>query len=494
MHKLFTEKAKLASFIVVLLLVCCQCLKVEGQTRMVRGIVYDGFGEIVIGATVKVKGTTKGVSTGANGRFQLSIGSSDRILVFSSIGFKTKEVPVSGESDLKVVLTESASMLNEVVVDGYGSAKKADLTGSVGSVKMPDILNAPVKSFDEALAGRIAGVQVTSQEGQPGSNIEVVIRGYNSINQTNAPLYVIDGFPMEDPSSSVVNPINSLDPADIESINVLKDASATAIYGSRGANGVIVITTKKGKVGTPTITYNGYYGFQQSNKRLAVLSPYEFVKLQNEIDPILTARLYGYQDEWKDYVFDPEPYRGLRGINWEDQVMRSAGMYNNYLSLAGGTDKTKYSASVSHINQDGIIINSGFRRAQGRFSLDQQVSDKLKFGLVSTYSDTKYYGTSTSSETYNNEINLLFSVWAYRPVAVNPSVNLLDIPNDPEIEQSSEFRFNPILSARNELRETYANSFTSNVFADYEINGHLKLRVAGGISRGAEKLIYLTTR
>lgn len=488
MRKFITNRKNLSCILLTILVVCLQSLDAEAQMRVLRGIVKDSYGEALIGATVKVKGAARGVSTGIDGRFQLSITPQDKILVFSSIGYTSKEVAIGSGSDLNVVLTESASTLNEVVVDGYMPVKKSDLTGSVGSVKMNDILKAPVKSFDEALAGRIAGVQVTSQEGQPGSNIEIVIRGYNSINQTNTPLYVIDGFPMEDPGSSVVNPLNSIDPNDIESIDILKDASATAIYGSRGANGVVVITTKRGKEGKPVITYNGYYGFQQSNKRLAVLSPYEFVKLQNEIDPVNTANLYGYLDEWKDAVFDAELYRGLKGINWEDQVMRTAGMYNNHIALAGGTEKTKYNASLSHINQDGIIINSGFRRAQGRFSLDQEVSDKLKIGFNSTYSDIKYYGTATSSETYNNEINLLFSVWAYRPVTGDPTVDLLDVTNDPEVEQSSDFRFNPVLTAKNELRENYTNSFTTNAFADYLINKNLKLRVAGGISRGGREV------
>src|SRR5690606_38564859 len=253
-----------------------------------------------------------------------------------------KAIVIGSQSEFNVVLNESVSQMSEVVVIGYGTVQRSDLTGSVGTVNVVDLQKAPVKTFDEALGGRIAGVQVTSSEGQPGSGIDITIRGNSSITQSNYPLFVIDGFPVESAGDQAVNPLNTIDPNDIESIDVLKDASATAIYGARGANGVVMVTTKRGKTGAPVVTYNTYYGLQQNNKRLESLNPYEFVKLQWEIDTVRTKSLYLSNGKTLDY------YKGVEGINWEDQVTRTAPMSNHYLNLAGGTDKTKYSATLSY--------------------------------------------------------------------------------------------------------------------------------------------------
>ncbi|TZF81830.1 TonB-dependent receptor [Pedobacter sp. BS3] len=476
MRKVITNRKKLAGLALVWLLAMCQCLQVSAQSRVVKGSVTDAQGEPLIGVTVLIKGTSQGVSTGASGRFQINLTSSQQTLVFSLLGYETKEVNAGTGADVNVVLKETVSNLNEVVVIGYGTAKRSDLTGSVGSVKMTDLQKAPVKSFDEALAGRVAGVQVTSSEGQPGASIDVVVRGYNSVTQNNAPLYVIDGFPMEDPNNSVVNPLNTIDPNDIESIDILKDASATAIYGARGANGVVMITTKKGKLGAPVITYNGYYGFQNSNKRMDVLSPYEYVKLQYEIDSTKTKSFYLQNGQ-----LSLDSYKNVDGINWEDEITRTAPMQNHYLSLAGGTTKTKYSVSLSHLGQDGIIMSSGYNRTQGRASLDQEVSKRLKVGFNTAYSAMKMYGQPTSTSNFSNTINLLYSAWAYRPVAVSSSDNLLNEGLDPE---ATDYRYNPILTTQNELRETYTNSFNANGYAVYDITNDLSLKIQGGVNRG----------
>ena len=416
---------------------------VMAQTK-VSGTVNDDQGEILTGVSVLVKGTKISTTTNQDGKFQITLPAGSTTLVFSYLGYETKEALASG-GDLKISLKSSVSTLNDVVVIGYGTTTKKDLTGSVGTVSISDLQKAPVKSFDEALAGRVAGVQVTSSEGQPGSAINITIRGNNSVTQSNYPLVVIDGimFDQLESSAATINPLNSIDPNDIESISILKDASSTAIFGSRGANGVIMVTTKRGKEGTPVITYNGWFGLQENTKRVQSLSPYEFVKLQNEIDPIRTKNLYFINN------MTLENYRGLKGINWEDEVTRVAPMQNHYMSLTGGTKKTRYSASFSYNNQDGILLNSGFNRLIGKFSLDQEVSDRLKVGMTATYSGVKNYGSPTSTGNFSNEINLLFSVWAFRPLAVNPNINLLDLANDPEVEQASNFTFNPVLTVKN---------------------------------------------
>lgn len=481
MQQFFTKNKEWLPRGMSFLFFMCLSFAALAQVRTVGGTVADLKGDPLIGVVIQLKGTKTTTSTGQNGSFQIKLPEGNQVLVFRYIGYEDKAVVVGANNTLKVTLRESVSQLNDVVVIGYGTATRKDLTGSLASVNMSDLQKAPVKSFDEALAGRIAGVQVTSSEGQPGSPIEITIRGNNSITQLNYPLVVIDGFPMEDPNNSVVNPLNTLDPNEIESIDVLKDASATAIYGARGANGVIMVTTKRGKLGAPVINYNGYFGLQENNKRMGLLGPYEFVKLQNEIDPIRTKALYFKEGRTL------ESYKDLKGINWEDEVTRIAPMQNHYISLSGGTDKTKYSASLSHTGQDGIILNSGFKRTQGKLSLDQVVSDKLKVGLNATYSDFKNYGSPTSTGNFSNELNMLFSVWAFRPVAVSPDVNLVEIPNDPEVEQSGNFTFNPVLTAQNELRETYSTSFTTNGYLEYAIIKDLKFKVTGSFNKGIRR-------
>ena len=450
---------------------------VMAQTK-VSGTVKDDQGEILTGVSVLIKGTKLSTTTNADGNFQITVPTGSNALVFSYLGYETKEAAVNGNV-INVSLKSSVSTLNDVVVIGYGTATRKDLTGSVGTVNISDLQKAPVKSFDEALAGRVAGVQVTSSEGQPGSSINITIRGNNSVTQNNYPLVVIDGIIFEDPNNLSVNPLNTIDPNDIESISVLKDASSTAIYGARGSNGVIMVTTKRGKEGKPTINYNGYYGLQENTKRVQSLSPYEFVKLQNEIDPVRTKNLYFTDNKTL------ESYAGLKGINWENEVTRVAPMQSHYLNLAGGTKQTKYSASLSYTGQDGILLNSGFNRLQGKFALDQEVSDRLKVGITATYSGVKNYGSPTSTGNFSNEINLLFSVWAFRPLTVNPNLNLIDLANDPEVEQASNFTFNPILTVRNELRENYGENLAANGYAEYQITKELKFKTVASVNRGA---------
>ncbi|MDR2285655.1 MAG: TonB-dependent receptor [Sphingobacterium sp.] len=452
----------------------------HAQVRQISGKVVNNIGAPVEAVTVKLEGSNITVQTNKRGEFVINTDRLKGKLLFNSLGYEPQNYDLDGQTVLQIRLVESSSLLEDVVVIGYGEQKRSDLTGSIGSVKMKDLQKAPVKSFDEALAGRVAGVQVTSSEGQPGSNIDIVIRGIGSITQNTGPLYVIDGMPVENPNdgNAAANPINALDPADIESIDILKDASATAIYGARGGNGVVIVTTKRGKLSAPKVGYNTYYGFQNSSRRQKVLKPYDFVKLQWDIDPVRTKGLYLQGGE-----VDIEDYKLLDGINWENQVMRVAPMSNHHLSLSGGTPQTKYSASLSRINQEGIILNSGFGRTQGRLTLDQQVNKKLKVGLDANYSNYKNYGTPTSTSNYNHELNLLFSVWAFRPVSVT-NTNLLEEGLDPEIEQSQEHRFNPIMTTQNELRENYGTTFTVNGYGEYEILKSLKYKLSGTYYKG----------
>lgn len=251
---------------------------VYGQNKMqIKGRVTDGQGSLP-GVSIIIKGKKQGTTTDAQGNFILSGVEKGDILQFSYVGYNTYEYTITNNKNLNVRLEEDTKTLDEIVVVGYQEIKKRDLTGAIGKANMDDLLSSPVASFDQALAGRIAGVNVSSNEGIPGGGMNIVIRGNNSLTQSNSPLYVIDGFPTEDSNIS-----SSINPADIESIDILKDASATAIYGARGANGVVIITTQKGTVGAPQISYDGSAGIQHITKKIPLMDAYEFVKLQAEV-------------------------------------------------------------------------------------------------------------------------------------------------------------------------------------------------------------------
>ena len=437
--------------------------------RLIQGTVTDDKGNPLMGVSVMVKGSSSGTTTNAEGKFILDANDVDA-LVFSIVGYESQEIKVNKRSVVDVQMNLTASSLSQVVVVGYGTTRKRDLTGSVGSVKMADLQKAPVRSFEEALQGRVAGVTASSDDGQPGASVNIVIRGNNSITQDNSPLYVIDGFPLENPDNNAINP------AEIESIEVLRDASSTAIYGARGANGVVVITTKKGKVGKPVITYNGYYGFQQNNRKMDLMNPYEFVKLQHDIDPLGTDTTFLLNGKTYD------DFKNVRGADLQDSLFGKSPFMNHFLSLSGGSKDTRYSISFSALNQAGILTNSGYDRYQGRIRIDQKVNENLNVGINTNYSNLKQYGTSPAlggNGFYYG--NLLFSVWAYRPVTSN-----LSQPED-ITEEDDEFLalqgFNPIKTARNELRRKISDVLISDAYAEFSIAKDFKLRITGGITK-----------
>lgn len=449
-------------------------IKVSGK------VVDSRTGEAIPGVSVAVKGTRIGATTNENGEYELTNVPPKSALVFRLIGYSNREESVRGQSRLQVTMETVASKLNETVVIGYGSRKRKDLTGAVGSVNMDDMNKAPVSSFDEALAGRVAGVQVSSSEGQPGSAATIVIRGNNSLTQDNSPLYVIDGFPIETADNNILNP------DDIESIDVLKDASATAIYGARGANGVIIITTKRGKTGGPVIRYNPSYGWMQNIRNIPVMDAYEFVKLQQEIKATDLDLTYLANGTTLD------DYKNSASIDWQDKLYRVAPMNNQSLSMSGGTDKTKYAISGQILDQQGIIINSGFKRYQGKVSIDQQINDKLKVGGNINYANTGTYGTSPSSLSLSSMNNLLYSAWGYRPVApLNSSKpineDFEDELTDDMVNSGTDYRINPFLSAENEYRFRNVNNLVANGFGEYRILPDLTFRTSGGINKNTQR-------
>ncbi len=442
---------------------------VKPPSLTVTGVVKNEKGETIPGASIKVKGNTAGIVSDADGNYKIVVPGGNSVLAFSVIGYDPLELRVNNKQVINVTLQSRATDLNDVVVIGYGTQRKKDLTGSVGSVNISDLNKAPVKSYDDALAGRIAGVMVTSPDGQPGASPDIVIRGGNSVTQDNSPLYVVDGFPIENFNN------NSLNPTDIESIEVLKDASSTAIYGARGANGVIIITTKKGKIGSAVVTLNSYYGRQSNSKTMDLMNPYDFVKLQLEIDSTRATA---------DYLNGKgiESYRSVPSLDWQKQVFRTAPMQNLGLSVNGGTKDTRYSMSGSVFQQDGTLIGSSFKRYQGRVSLDQNINTKLKVGVNVNYSNIASKGLQAGggSQTANN---ILINVWQYRPVNGTGNIDsLLNNAQDADVITATNYQWNPVLTAYNQIRNRTTGLLNVNSYLEYSILSNLKLRITAGLN------------
>lgn len=441
------------------------------QDFTVSGIIYENV-QPLGGVGIRVKGTNITAVSGSDGKYTINAKNANATLVFSFIGYATQEIKINSRAAINITMKQEDKALNEVVVVGYGAVEKKDLTGSVAQVEMKSLLKAPVASFDQALAGRIAGVQVSSNEGQPGEGMNIVIRGGNSLTQSNSPLYVIDGFPIEDPLTDALNP------DDIESITILKDASATAIYGSRGANGVVIIETKKGKTGKTEVAYDASLGVQEVTKRMEMMNPYEFVKYQLELQPDAAEELYLTMPNKT-----LEDYRSVNGIDWQDKLFKQAVMNRHNLSIRGGNPQTKYAISLSYIDQGGVIINSGYKRYQGRISLNHDVTTKLSVGANINYAKDLSFGQLASTQQngsgfgYSNY--LLYHTWGYRPIAGgSDEFPLEDELNDPEIE---DMRVNPIISVKNEVRNRNNLSLLGNIFANYTIIKGLDFRTSFGI-------------
>lgn len=363
----------------LIFLLCLFPLWVYAQNIAVKGTVKDAFGPI-IGASVVQKGTTNGTMTDLNGGFTLNVPANSTIKV-SFVGYKTQEVAVAGRKLIEVTLKEDTEILDEVVVVGYGQMKRSDLTGSVVSVNDAAIKKSVPTSIDQVLQGRAAGVQIQANSGTPGASSSIRIRGVNSLNATNQPIFVIDGVIVDATSDDdTSNPLASINPSDIVSMDVLKDASATAIYGARASNGVIMITTKRGRAGEATITYDGYVGWQNMPKKLDVMNLQEYAAHHNvRADAHITSHS-------NQYV---APELLGEGTNWQDELFQNALMTSHNLSFTGGNDKVTYAFSGGYMDQNGIAIGSGFKRLSLRGNIDAQIKSYLKGGINFSMTDTK---------------------------------------------------------------------------------------------------------
>ena len=371
------------------------CLSATAQNVTVNGTVMSSqTGEELIGASVIENGTKNGVATDADGHFSLStkVGAT---LSVSYVGYKTRKVNVTKGGKLDIRLEEDTKVLDEVVVVGYGAMKRSDLTGSVASINEEAIKQGVNTSIEQAMQGRIAGVQVTQNSGTPGGGISVQIRGINSLNG-NEPLYVIDGVEVSGQTSGDASVLSSLNPSDIVSIEVLKDASATAIYGSRASNGVVLVTTRQGEEGKPRINYEGYVGWQQLPRKVKVMNLQEYAVFSNERAAI---RGYGVREDFLD------PTLLTNGTDWQDEIFRTAFMQNHQVGITGGFNGTKYALSGGFLDQDGIGIGSNFRRASFRANFDTKIRNWLTVGARASYSNKKQTTTLSDRNLLNTALD-----------------------------------------------------------------------------------------
>lgn len=368
--------------------------------QALNGKVTDEKGEGLPGVNIVIKGTSKGATTNTSGEYQLDITEKNTILVFSFVGYLTQELEVGNRTTLDVTLKVDDKALEEVVVVGYGTQKKSDLTGAISSIKAEDLKKLPTTSFDQAIQGRAAGVQVTQASSAPGGRVSIRIRGGNSLSSGNEPLYVIDGYPITAGATAGgngagQNPLASINPSDIASMEILKDASATAIYGSRGANGVVLVTTKRGKAGKTSVTYDGYYGVQKVIKKLDMMNAREFATLVNEARTNDGVATPVYPNPADLYNF-PDPATMGEGVDYQNEIFRSAAIQNHTLNISGGNDNTKIAVSGSYFDQKGVLIGSDFKRASIRANIDTKLSKNIMFSTNLTGS--KVWGNNGRSE------------------------------------------------------------------------------------------------
>lgn len=428
----------------------------QGAAITVKGQVTDDQGPI-IGATVREKGTKAVAVTDIDGNYTIKV-NPGATLTFTYLGYQNKEVNVGNKTQVDVVMVSDAQALSEVVVVGYGQMKRSDVTGSVVSVNSEQIERAVPTSIDQVLQGRAAGVQIQANSGTPGANTSIRIRGISSLNSTNQPIFVIDGVVVEpqstdtnDPLSSN-NPLASINPSDIVSMDVLKDASATAIYGARAANGVIMITTRRGKAGEATITYDGYVGWQEMAKKLDMMNLREYAIHHN-------ARSEQDILEASDAFVNPGALGN--GTDWQDALFRSALMTSHNISVTGGSDKATYSISAGYLNQEGIAIGSGFKRLTLRGNTDAQVKKWLKASLSFSLTDSK--------QEVGADNNIIMNALQQQPsVAVRSADGSFDGPDDVYMPVNAV--------ALAEMRENY------NKKMNFRINGSLEATLYKGLT------------
>lgn len=495
-----------------LLLCICFPLGVMAQNLMVHGTIKDADGKPIAGASVVVKGSSKGVTSGSDGSYSISVSTANAVLEFSYVGFASKTVPVKGKSVLNVSLETSSSQMVDVLVVGYGTQKKSDVTGAISSIKNKDFKDQPVSNLAVSIEGKLSGINVTQPSGTPGAGLLVSIRGAQN------PLYVVDGVPMLSESYSSLNTaynlsgqatgtgqnissISDINPDDIASIEVLKDASAAAIYGARAANGVVLVTTKRGKAGKTNINLNYYTGIQNLEKMIHFLNSQQFLALTNDA---IAQDINMYNTESKAAGSDTSRYGNLavlQGVgivdgsgnpipdaasqyydigsgvntNWLKQVFRTAPINNVELSASGGNEKTRFFVGGGYFDQNGIIIENYYKRYNVRVSIDNQATDRLSFGttVTASRSDNK---RAFNDNTYTGIVTNALGASPLMPVFSSPGVYA-----DFTQYQASWLSDNPVKSAQQINAHTYSDRVIGSVYGEYKIFSTLKFRTSWSI-------------
>ena len=450
-------------------------INLYAQNTTLKGVIVDETDTPLIGATVQVKGTSTGSITDFDGNYTIKA-NKGAVITFSYIGYKTQEIKFTGQPTVNIKMVPDNQTLDEVVVVGYGTMKRSDLTGSVASIAAKDVEGFKTSSVAGALGGQIAGVQITSTDGTPGAGFSINIRGVGTLTGDSSPLYIVDGFEVDD--------IDYLSNSDIESIEILKDASSTAIYGARAANGVVLISTKSGKIGKPIINYNGSASYRKISKKLDVLSPYEFVKLQGEVNSKYSDSYFktGNDDNGNPYRYQSlDDYIGVSGVNWQDETFNPTWSQDHSLSIMGGTEDTKYNASFSRYIENGIFKNSGFNKTTGKFRLDQKLSKSLSFNFTVNYALTNREGVGTSGDS--GRFNMLAQILSARPTGGLKLTDeeLLASAIDPEMLESGESlaQVNPVKQTESVTNNKRAEMWSGNASATWQIIKGLTFKTSG---------------
>jgi len=441
------------------------------SAQTIKGNVTDNTGEPIIGATVMETGTQNGVITDLDGNFTLQ-NVKGKSITISYIGMKTQTVQLAGKTDFNIVLEDEASTLNDVVVIGYGTARKKDLTGSVSTVKGESLTKVPVPNVSEALSGKMAGVHVTTTDGSPDAEILIRVRGGGSITGDNSPLYVVDGFQTES--------ISDISPNDIEDITVLKDASSTAIYGSQGANGVILITTKNAKSGKTQISYNGFLQTKTVSKRLDPMDTYDYVMSNYEYALIRgTSNLNSFYKQFG--VFDDlYLYKSIEAIDWQEDMFGADVLSQSHnISLTGGTDKTKFSLSGTYDYNGGLMPDNDYSRYAFMFKLNHDISKNLKFNLKANVTDQLVNGQGTQGGTYKIRTSQALTSVATKGLSeyVEPDFSKM---SDEEIEEWQDSQMTLAEQAKKYWRKRNNRKFGFNAALDWTIIKELKAHLEGG--------------
>jgi TonB-linked SusC/RagA family outer membrane protein len=452
----------------------------SAQTRQLKGKVTDDSNQPLTGVTVMIKGSKSGTQTDANGDFTIAAAAGKVTLVVSSTGYKESTITTDGSTPITVKLEKANSSLDDVVVIGYQTVRRRDVTGSVTSVSGKELKDIPLSSAAEAITGRLAGVQVTTTEGRPGADILIRVRGGGSITQDNTPLYIVDGIQVD-------NALSILSPQEIESIDVLKDAASTAIYGARGANGVVIITTRGGREMKTQVNYNGFAGVRKIINKLPVMNPYDYVRYQYQVYNYNTDQQTkdAFRDNYGRWD-DLELYKTMPFTNWQDEVFgQDAFNHTHVLGVTGGTKTTTFNFNLNHTDEEGIMLNSGFVRTLASLKVDHKVTDRFRVGMNARFSLQRIDGVGTSSNgTQGN--NRLRNAVRFRPFIAPGFESQVD-EFDPEYANLTNLT-SPVLLANQELKNDYKNDVLVNGYASLEILKGLTFKTVLGITQANRKV------